>query len=59
MGDVEARRTELRAALDRERSRLIDAAPGSPEWDAARTALDSLEWELTRIEDPDPDEESI
>lgn len=53
------RKTELRAAMERERARLVEAAPGSPEWDAARAALDDLEWELTRLEGPAPEDETL
>jgi hypothetical protein len=54
-----AQRTALLAAMERARARLLDSAPASPEWDAARTALDELEWRLTQLEGPGLDEESI
>jgi hypothetical protein len=53
------RRAELLAGAERARARLLDAAPGSPEWDAARTELDELQWKLTSLEGPGPDEESL
>jgi hypothetical protein len=57
--DLEEQRARILAGMGRERARLLDAAPGSPEWDAARAALDDLEWELTSLEGPDADEEAI
>ncbi len=57
--DAAGRRAELRDVMERERARLVEAAPGSPEWDAARAALDDLQWELTSLEGPDPEDESI
>ncbi|HYM83064.1 MAG TPA: hypothetical protein VEY67_02795 [Candidatus Dormibacteraeota bacterium] len=53
------RRAQLIAVMGRERERLVEAAPGSPEWDAARAALDELEWKLTVLDGPGPDEEAI
>ena len=53
------RRSRLLARMELERARLTGAAPGSPEWDAARAALDDLEWELVSMDGPGPDEESI
>ena len=53
------RRSRVVASMERERARLVDAAPGSPEWDAARAALDDLEWELVSLDGPGPEEESI
>ncbi len=58
-GQQDERRSRLIAAMERERARLTDAAPGGPEWDAARAALDDLEWELTSMDGPGPVEESI
>ncbi len=57
--NADDRRAELRTVMERERARLVEAAPGSPEWDAARAALDDLEWELTSLEGPAPEDESI
>ncbi len=57
--DADDRRAELLEVMERERTRLVEAAPGSPEWDAARAALDDLEWELTSLEGPAPEDEAI
>ncbi len=57
--DADDRRAELRTDMERERARLVEATPGSPEWDAARAALDDLEWELMSMDGPGPEEESI
>ena len=58
-GQRDERRSRLVATMERERARLVEAAPGSPEWDAARAALDDLEWQLMSMDGPGPDEESI
>jgi hypothetical protein len=58
-GQQDEHRSRLIARMERERARLMEAAPGSPEWDAARAALDDLEWELVSMDGPGPEEESI
>ena len=40
----------LRARLERARRRAAEAAPGSPDWDAAMAHIEDLE---RRIADPD------